>query len=234
LGINSGAGHTDAAEALAAALSRVDYRHPAVPAVRETLLSLLPTGRLPEDLRVGVIRSGVPNAFAIGQKTLAVTEGLLQAASAEELAGVAGHELGHLAHGDGVALARIVFMYAPGSWAASLINWVAWVTGNVVARMGPAGWFMGAAIYYPWLLMARVLNFATTAVVMKNSRDAEYAADRYAAEVSETCRAGLVSFLEKLAAWEAQAGRRPGGLVAALLASHPPTAERIARLRGAA
>ncbi|MBC7104412.1 MAG: M48 family metalloprotease [Firmicutes bacterium] len=225
---------TDVGEALVAALSRVNFAHPAAGPIREAMERTFPGEVLPAGLRVGVIASPIANAFALGRRTVAVTEGLLQTAGPEELAGVLAHELGHLKHGDALALARVVFVYTPGMWAATLVNWVAWVGANFIARTGLVGWFMAAGVYYPWLAMARLLNFVTTAVVMKQSRDAEFRADGFAGEVSPTCRAGLISFLEKLHAWESQAGRRPGGLVAALLASHPPTRERIERLRGAA
>jgi heat shock protein HtpX len=225
---------TDVGEDLVAWLSRVNFTHPAAGPVRQVIESTFPADKVPGDLRVGVISTPLPNAFALGRRTVAVTQGLLETATPEELSGVLAHEMGHLAHGDALALARVVFVYTPGLWAAQLVNWVAWVGANFIARTGLVGWFMAAGVYYPWLGMARLLDFVTSAVVMKQSRDAEFRADAYAGEISPACRDGLVSFLEKLAAWEAQAGRRPGGLVAALLASHPPTAERIARLRGAA
>ncbi len=62
---------------------------------------------------VGVIPSDEPNAFALAGKDgslVAVTTGLLQLTTREELQGVIAHEIGHLLTGDSKAMTKLIAM----------------------------------------------------------------------------------------------------------------------------
>ena len=63
--------------------------------------------------QVGVIPSDEPNAFALagrGGSMVAVTTGLLQITTREELQGVIAHEIGHLLTGDSKAMTKLIAM----------------------------------------------------------------------------------------------------------------------------
>ncbi|MGB9792592.1 MAG: M48 family metalloprotease [Thermacetogeniaceae bacterium] len=71
-----------------------------------------------------VTHDSFPNAFAMGQKTVAVTLGLLQQATPDELEGVLAHEIGHLRNGDTKVLLAAFVMNAAGAaatWVMTLV-----------------------------------------------------------------------------------------------------------------
>ncbi|MCK5446615.1 MAG: zinc metalloprotease HtpX [Gemmatimonadetes bacterium] len=182
---------------------------------------------------VAISASHQPNAFATGRDpahaVVCVTQGMLQVASADELAGVLGHELAHIKNRDMLI----------GTVAATLAAAVV-----MLARLG--FWFggddnRGGAI--GGLMMLILAPVAAMLIQMAISRAGEYRADRIGAEISGQPHA-LASALKKL---EAEARRRPmdlnpsaahlaivnplraGGL-SGLFRTHPPTEERVRRL----
>ncbi|MCL7971398.1 MAG: zinc metalloprotease HtpX [marine benthic group bacterium] len=174
-----------------------------------------------------------PNAFATGRNpenaAVCVTQGMLQVADRDELAGVIGHELAHIKNRDMLI----------GTVAATLSAAVV-----MLARIG--FWFGGdenRGGLIGGLLMLVLAPLAAMLIQMAISRAGEYRADRVGAEISGRPQA-LASALQKL---EAQARRRPldvnpsaahlaivnplraGGLTS-LFRTHPPTEERVRRL----
>lgn len=182
---------------------------------------------------VAISASPQPNAFATGRDpahaVVCVTRGMLQVASADELAGVLGHELAHIRNRDMLT----------GTVAATLAAAVV-----MLSRLG--FWFGGdddRGGLVGGLLMLILGPLAAMLIQMAISRAGEYRADRIGAEISGRPDA-LASALLKL---EAEARRRPmklnpsaahlaivnplraGGL-ASLFRTHPPTGERVRRL----
>ena len=182
---------------------------------------------------VAISASPQPNAFATGRDpahaAVCVTQGMLQVASADELAGVIGHELAHIKNRDMLI----------GTVAATLSAAVV-----MLARLG--FWFGGdddRGGMIGGLLMLILAPLAAMLIQMAISRAGEYRADRVGAEISGRPDA-LASALKKL---EAEARRRPmelnpsaahlaivnplkaGGLTG-LFRTHPPTEERVRRL----
>ncbi|MDP2470886.1 MAG: zinc metalloprotease HtpX [Candidatus Palauibacterales bacterium] len=182
---------------------------------------------------VAISASPQPNAFATGRDpahaVVCVTQGMLQVASADELAGVIGHELAHVKNRDMLI----------GTVAATLSAAVV-----MLARFG--FWFGGdddRGGLLSGLLMLILAPLAAMLIQMAISRTAEYRADRIGAEISGRPDA-LASALLKL---EAEARRKPmqlnpsaahlaivnplrtGGL-SRLFRTHPPTEERVRRL----
>ena len=182
---------------------------------------------------MAIAPSPQPNAFATGRDpehaVVCVTQGLLQIADADELAGVLGHELAHIKNRDMLV----------GTVAATLSAAIV-----MLARLG--FWFggddtRGGAL--GGLLMLLLAPLAAMLIQMAISRAGEYRADRLGAEISDRPRA-LASALQKL---ESAARRQPmevnpsaahlcivnplraGGL-AGLFRTHPPTPERVRRL----
>ena len=177
------------------------------------------------------IPSELPNAFAMGDprdSAICITDGLLGLLNARELAGVLAHEVAHVANRDlwimGVAdvMSRIV----------SLASWV----GQVILILNLPLLLSGAA-YVPWHIPL-MLVFSPTLMALLQlalSRTREFDADRGAVDLTGDPD-GLASALSKL---ERRVGRfwedmfLPGRRIPepSLLRTHPPTEERIRRLR---
>jgi len=182
---------------------------------------------------VAISASDQPNAFATGRDpahaAVCVTQGMLQVASADELAGVIGHELAHIKNRD------------------MLIGTVAATLAAAVVMLSRLGFWFGGddnrGGVIGGLMMMILAPLAAMLIQMAISRAGEYRADRVGAEISGRPQA-LASALEKL---EAEARRRPmelnpsaahlaivnplkaGGL-SGLFRTHPPTEERVRRL----
>ena len=182
---------------------------------------------------VAISASPQPNAFATGRDpehaAVCVTQGMLQVASADELAGVLGHELAHIKNRD------------------MLIGTVAATLAAAVVMLSRLGFWFGGddnrGGLVGGLLTLILAPVAAMLIQMAISRAGEYRADRMGAEISEQPHA-LASALKKL---EAEARRRPmdlnpsaahlaivnppraGGL-SGLFRTHPPTEERVRRL----
>jgi heat shock protein HtpX len=171
-----------------------------------------------------VIPDGHPRAFAAGRgprgSAIAVSRGLLGAAPPAELEGVLAHELAHVRARDVVTQEGVVV------FAAALVE---------ATRIGGA---------LQRLLLFLLGPIAAAPVHLLLSPKREFAADRFAAELCESPH-GLADALLRLElAGELVEFRanpateplytinpfEPTGL-AAMFATHPPTEERVGRLR---
>jgi heat shock protein HtpX len=184
--------------------------------------------------RVFVIEDQALNAFAVGIKPrtagVAATRGLLEALDREELAAVMAHEVAHIAQGD----TRLMVTTAATAGMAL-------VAVDLLRRIYPRG-RSGAFIY----LGALLLSFVVAAVVIPLvraalSRQREYRADALAARLRRNS-AGLASALARISE-NPRVARADHGVAElyilspfgssrfeSLLATHPPTELRIARL----
>jgi heat shock protein HtpX len=186
--------------------------------------------------RVYVCPQQAPNAFATGRNprkaAVAVTQGALQLLSHEELEGVMAHELAHVRNRD-------TLISCVAAVIAGAINFLAW----------QALWFGGGqrnggnAIVM--VLLALLAPIAAGMIQMAISRSREYVADAEGARIAGTPW-GLIGALQKL---DAQAKRIPmenerptqnhmfivqpltGRGLSKLFSTHPPTEQRIAKLR---
>jgi heat shock protein HtpX len=194
--------------------------------------------------RVYLIQEDQPNAFATGRNpehaAVAATTGILKILSARELRGVMAHELAHVAHRD--ILISTISATMAGAIAA-LANF-AMLFGGRSEDGRPANPIAG-------ILVAVLAPLAASLIQMAISRAREYEADRGGAEISDDPNA-LADALEKMQTYAE--GRIPMGPAEAhpetaqmmivnplsgdgirgLFSTHPPTAERIARLRALA
>ena len=160
----------------------------------------------PPALRMVVVNTDVVNAFALPGNIVVLTEGFIEnASSAEEVAGVVAHEMGHVAHDH-----PIESMYR----TATVSVLVSLVTGDA------AGGFLITGLGQ-W-----VLNTGY-------SRAAEREADRYALE--RLYAAGIDSGgLERFFARLLEERGKDGGRFSRILSTHPPTRERVEAVRRAA
>jgi len=195
--------------------------------------------------RVYVIESDSPNAFATGRDpehaAVAVTTGIMRLLSPRELAGVLAHELGHVRIRDTLIMAVLATIAGAITAIANMAQW-AFMFGGIGRRADNEGLSPLAA-----LLMIVVAPIVATLVQLAISRAREFEADSTGAHISGDPLA-LASALEKL---EQVAAVRPlnpnsatahlyivnpfaGGAISSLFQTHPPIAERIARLRAMA
>jgi heat shock protein HtpX len=190
---------------------------------------------------VAIAPQAQPNAFATGRNpehaVVCVTEGILGMMSREELEGVLAHELAHIKNRD------MLLQTVTATMAAAISN-LAWMGMFTGGRDDDEG---GNPI--AGLLMVILAPIAASLVQLAISRQREFKADEIGARISGRPLA-LANALRKLddgahripmhvspaAAPLAQVNPLAfsGGNVAKLFSTHPPTAERVARLQALA
>jgi heat shock protein HtpX len=190
---------------------------------------------------VAIAPQAQPNAFATGRNpehaVVCVTEGILGTMSREELEGVLAHELAHIKNRD------MLLQTVTATMAAAISN-LAWMGMFTGGRDDDEG---GNPI--AGLLMVILAPIAASLVQLAISRQREFKADEIGARISGRPLA-LANALRKLddgahripmhvspaAAPLAQVNPLAfsGGNVAKLFSTHPPTAERVARLQALA
>jgi heat shock protein HtpX len=196
--------------------------------------------------KVYVIPSETPNAFATGRNpqhaAVAATEGILRILNRDELRGVLAHELSHVRHRDTLI----------ASVAATLVGAI-----TMIARMAQFGAMFGGMRSnddrrgnpIALLLVAISAGLAAMLLQLAVSRSREFEADASAARLIGEGEP-LARALEKLERGQEMVpmdaspatahlfivsplagGSGASGVFAKLLRTHPPTAERIERLR---
>jgi heat shock protein HtpX len=192
--------------------------------------------------RIFVIDQPAPNAFATGRDpqhaVVAVTKGILDIVNERELTGVLAHELGHVRNRDTFVMAVVASVAGAISYMAQMAQWSMWMGGGDRDRRDSGGLGMIGL-----LLGIVLLPLAAALVQLAVSRSREYGADDQGAELSHDPLA-LASALRKLDSYSKKIPLPvnpsvaplfivqpllPGGL-GGLFATHPPIADRIARL----
>lgn len=194
--------------------------------------------------RLYIIPGDAPNAFATGRSpdkaSVAVTRGLLQEMSHEELTGVLGHELSHVANRDTLIMTIAGTLAGALSMLADLAFWGMLLGGG--SDDDEAGNPLAG------LLGIILAPFAAMLIQLAISRSREYHADEAGARLTGNPH-GLANALRKMEEWKAHAAPprttpalahlyivnpfTASGLLA-LFGTHPPIAARIARLEAMA
>ena len=186
---------------------------------------------------VGIFE-GDPNAFATGafknSALVAVSTGLLQGMTREEVEAVIGHEVAHIANGDmvtmtliqGVMNTFVVFLSRVIGYAVD-----GFLNKNNENRSGP-----GIGYWVTTIVLDIVLGFAAAIVVAWFSRQREFRADAGAAQLMGR-KQPMVNALARLGGMvpgelpkSVQAMGITGG-IGKLFSTHPPIEERIAALQ---
>ena len=212
--------------------------------------------------RIWIVPDPDPNAFATGTDPLhahvAVTQGLLDVCSRDELQGVIGHELGHVKNLDVrlmttlAALVGAVLLMRDGTNRIFLGSGRGSSGGGGGSRGGRKGDLgpLVIVLLVVWILSWILAPIITQLLAMAVSRKREYLADAMGAQFTRNPLA-LASALQKIEAADMPTthikggtahmciadplGRRltaREGFVADVLATHPPMAKRIAILKG--
>ncbi|HEX4330825.1 MAG TPA: protease HtpX [Usitatibacter sp.] len=183
------------------------------------------------------IYEGEPNAFATGafrdSSLVAVSTGLLQSMSHDEVEAVLGHEIGHVANGDMVTLTLIQGVV--NTFVVFLSRVVGYLVDKAVFKTERG---VGMGYYLTVMVCQIVFGVLASIIVAWFSRRREFRADAASAGLLGSPRP-MISALRRLGGL--QPGALPQSLQAfgiaegdnkfmALFASHPPIAARIAAL----
>jgi heat shock protein HtpX len=193
--------------------------------------------------RIYLSPAAQPNAFATGRgpkkAVVAVTHGLLQVLDRDELRGVLAHELSHVKNRD-ILIGSVAAALAMGiTFVARMAMWGAIFTGG--------GGDRDNGNIFGLIAMSLLAPIAAGLIQMALSRSREFEADRSGRELLGGDGEPLARALEKIDAYAKQvpmnvdpaqatayiinplSGRKVN--FASLFSTHPPTEERVARLR---
>ncbi|KAI3594172.1 Protease HtpX [Cupriavidus sp. U2] len=188
------------------------------------------------------IYDGEPNAFATGasknSSLVAVSTGLLQSMSHDEVEAVLAHEVAHIANGDMVTLTLIqgvvnTFVIFMARVVGYFVD--SWLRRNDEESSGPGIGYMITVV-----VCEIVFGILASIIVAAFSRHREYRADAGAASLMGT-PVPMVGALRRLGGLDADGlpqnmqamGISGGKSWLALFSSHPPIESRIAALQNA-
>lgn len=182
---------------------------------------------------VGIFDSANPNAFATGANRnaalVAVSTGLLNNMTQDEVEAVLGHEVSHVANGDMITLTLIQGVMN------TFVFFFARIIGHIVDRRLGVERGHGPGYFITVMIAQMVLGILANIIVAWFSRYREFRADEGGADLSN--RYKMIAALERLKSQ--QPAPLPdqmkafgiAGSIGALFATHPPLEKRIEALR---
>jgi heat shock protein HtpX len=197
--------------------------------------------RLADKANIGrpdvAVYEGEPNAFATGafknSALVAVSTGLLESMSREEVEAVLGHEITHVSNGDMVTLTLIQGVL--NTFVFFLSRVVGYIVDKTVFRTERG---VGPGFYITVIVCQIVFGIFASMIVMYFSRRREFRADAGSAQLLGNPQP-MIGALMRLGGM--QPGALPQSLASAgvagspgwgaLFASHPPIEQRIAALQ---
>jgi heat shock protein HtpX len=200
--------------------------------------------RLSEKAGIGMpevgIFQGEPNAFATGafknNALVAVSTGLLQGMTRDEVEAVLGHEVAHIANGDMVTMALIQGVM--NTFVVFLSRIVGYAVDSFLRKGDQESSGPGIGYYVTTIVLDIILGFLAAIIVAWFSRQREFRADSGAAQLLGR-KQPMINALARLG------GMVPGELpksvatmgiaggIGQLFSTHPPIEERIAALQNA-
>jgi len=184
------------------------------------------------------IYEGEPNAFATGafknSALVAVSTGLLQGMTREEVEAVLGHEVAHIANGDMVTMTLIQGVL--NTFVVFLSRVVGYFVDGLLRKNDEESSGPGIGYYVTSIVLDIVLGFVASMIVAWFSRQREFRADEGAAQLMGS-KQPMINALARLN--QMQSGELPSSVAAMgitsdigkLFATHPPLEERIAALQ---
>ena len=182
---------------------------------------------------VGIFDSANPNAFATGANRnaalVAVSTGLLNNMTQDEVEAVLGHEVSHVANGDMITLTLIQGVMN------TFVFFFARIIGHIVDRRLGVERGHGPGYFITVMIAQMVLGILANIIVAWFSRYREFRADEGGADLSN--RYKMIAALERLKSQ--QPAPLPdqmkafgiAGSIGALFATHPPLEKRNEALR---
>lgn len=183
------------------------------------------------------IYDGEPNAFATGafknNALVAVSTGLLQSMTREEVTAVLGHEIAHVANGDMVTLTLIQGVV--NTFVVFFARLVGYFVDRVILKNDRG---VGIGYFAAVIVSEIIFGILASIIVAWFSRQREFRADEGSARLLQS-REPMIKALARLG------GLTPGDLpksfeasgisggkgIGALFSTHPPLEQRIAALK---
>lgn len=191
--------------------------------------------KMPE---VGIFASPEPNAFATGMSKnnalVAVSTGLLEQMTQDEVEAVIGHEIAHIANGDMITLTLIQGVV--NTFVMFFARIIGYFVDKVILRSESNN---GPGFFISVIVAELVLGLLASIIVMWFSRQREFRADAGGAKLAG--RGKMIAALERLnslhsspmpatlAAFGISGATAQG--IKRLFLTHPPLTDRIAALR---
>ncbi|HOZ65766.1 MAG TPA: protease HtpX, partial [Burkholderiaceae bacterium] len=185
---------------------------------------------------VGIFE-GAPNAFATGafknSALVAVSTGLLQGMTREEVEAVIGHEIAHVANGDMVTMTLIQGVM--NTFVVFLSRVIGYAVDSFLRRGNDRDTGPGIGYMVTTIVLDIVLGFLAAIVVAWFSRQREFRADAGAAGLMGR-KQPMINALARLGGMtpgelpKSMAAMGIAGGIGKLFSTHPPIEERIAAL----
>jgi heat shock protein HtpX len=186
---------------------------------------------------VGIF-DGAPNAFATGafrnSALVAVSTGLLQGMTHEEIEAVLAHEVAHVANGDMVTLTLIQGVM--NTFVVFLSRVIGYAVDSFLRKGESREAGPGIGYFVTTIVLDIVLGFAAAIVVAWFSRQREFRADAGAAQLMGR-RQPMINALSRLGGLpvgelpKSVAAMGIAGGIGQWFSSHPPIEQRIAALK---
>ncbi|MFY9129553.1 MAG: protease HtpX [Limnohabitans sp.] len=186
---------------------------------------------------VGIFE-GDPNAFATGafknSALVAVSTGLLQNMTHEEIEAVLAHEVAHIANGDMVTMTLIQGVM--NTFVVFLSRVVGYAVDSFLRKNDEENTGPGMGYWITTIVLDIVLGFAAAIVVAWFSRQREFRADAGAADLMGR-KQPMMNALARLGGLhtaelpKSVAAMGIAGGIGQLFSTHPPIEERIAALQ---
>ena len=188
---------------------------------------------------VGIFE-GDPNAFATGafrdSALVAVSTGLLQSMTHEEVEAVIGHEVAHIANGDMVTMTLIQGVM--NTFVVFISRIVGYAVDSFLRRNDEESSGLGIGYMVTTIVLDIVLGFLAGIIVAWFSRQREFRADAGAAQLMGR-KQPMINALARLGGLHSAelpksvAAMGIAGGIGQLFSTHPPIEERIAALQNA-
>ena len=186
---------------------------------------------------VGIFE-GDPNAFATGafknSALVAVSTGLLQGMTREEVEAVIGHEVAHIANGDMVTMTLIQGVM--NTFVVFLSRVIGYAVDSFLRKGDNNNSGPGIGYYVSTIVLDILLGFLASLIVAWFSRQREFRADAGAAQLMGR-RQPMINALARLGGVHTaelpknMAAMGIAGGMGQLFSTHPPIEERIAALQ---
>jgi len=198
--------------------------------------------RLSEKAGIGMpevgIFEGEPNAFATGafknSALVAVSTGLLQGMTREEVEAVIGHEVAHIANGDMVTMTLIQGVM--NTFVVFLSRIVGYAVDSFLRKGDQESSGPGIGYYVTTIVLDILLGFLAAIIVAWFSRQREFRADSGAADLLGR-KQPMINALARLGGMvpgelpKSVAAMGIAGGIGQLFSTHPPIEERIRALQ---
>ncbi len=188
---------------------------------------------------VGIFE-GEPNAFATGafknSALVAVSTGLLQGMTREEVEAVIGHEVAHIANGDMVTMTLIQGVM--NTFVVFLSRVIGYAVDSFLRKGDDRDSGPGIGYMITTIVLDIVLGFLAAIIVAWFSRQREFRADAGSAQLLGR-KQPMINALARLGGLHAgelpksMAAMGIAGGIGQLFSTHPPIEERIAALQNA-